>query len=259
MVLEGRNLVLGYNGFEVIRGIDIAVARGDFITIVGSNGCGKSTILKALSRNLKPFSGAVYMNGHKMLHMNTKEVSRNLAFLTQSPSSPPQFTVRELVSYGRFPHVSWTGTLNDRDEEIVDWAIEATALEAFQHREIATLSGGERQRGWIAMALAQEAEILLLDEPTTFLDIQHQLQVLELIKKMNREWKRTIVMVLHDLNQASRFSERLVAIKNGQIYKEGSPDEIITEDTLKDVFNIKASILFDRENECPYFLPVCSA
>ena len=211
---------------------------GEIVTIIGANGSGKSTLLKALSRNMKPVQGTVYLDGKALLKMDTKEAARLLAVLPQIHSVPDDFTVRDLVSYGRFPHLGPAGRLGHDDFEAVEHAITMTKMEELQNRSVSTLSGGEQQRAWIAMALAQEPKILLLDEPTTFLDISHQFELLELISKLNREIGLTIMMVLHDINQAARYSHRIVALKNGKIFIEGTPDTIIEHQVLADVCSI---------------------
>jgi iron complex transport system ATP-binding protein len=256
--IEGRGLTIGYGKHRVIRNIDLDVKLGEIVTIIGANGSGKTTVLKALSRNLKPESGGVYIDGREILDIDTKALARQLAILPQIHSVPDDFTVRDLVSYGRFPHLGFAGRLGKEDLHAVDRAIELTHLEGLQYRNVTTLSGGERQRAWVAMALAQEPEVLLLDEPTTFLDISHQFELLELIKKLNREMSLTIVMVLHDLNQAARYSHRLLVLKDGRIYRQGTPEDIITGELLADVFNIHAKIMRDPEYCCPYFIPIRS-
>jgi len=259
MVIEARNLVLGYDGVPVIDGMDLSIRDGELVTIVGANGCGKSTLLRAMSRNLRPLAGTLLLDGRPLRGISTREVSRRVAFLSQSPSVPPGFTVRELVEQGRYPYASWTGALTRRDRDVVDEALAAAALRGMQDRTMATLSGGERQRAWIAMALAQEAPVLLFDEPTTFLDVHHQLQVMDLVRCMNRERGRTIVMVLHDLNHAARFSRRIVALREGRVYADGSPEAVLTPAMLRDVFKIEATVLRDERQGCPYYLPIGSA
>jgi iron complex transport system ATP-binding protein len=258
-VIEVRSLSLGYEGRVVVDGMDLSIEEGDMIGIVGPNGSGKSTLLRAMSRNLRPLFGEVLLDGRPIERRPTKEVARRLAFLAQAPSVPNELTVEELVEHGRFPHASWTGALTARDREAVDRALDAASLSALRHRMVAKLSGGERQRAWIAMALAQESPILFLDEPTTFLDIRHQLQVMELVGRMNRDMGRTIVMVLHDLNQAARFSRRMIALKDGRVHSDGRPDEILKPAILREVFGIESTVLKDESSGCPYFLPVGSA
>ncbi len=255
-MLKAEDIVLQYGKHKVIHGADLRIAKGEIVTIIGANGSGKSTILRALSRNLTPAHGTVFLDGKEILSMNTKEVAKKLAVLPQIHSVPDDFSVRDLVSYGRFPHLSPTGRMHHKDFVAVDRAIEMTKMGHLQHRLVSTLSGGERQRAWIAMALAQEPEILLLDEPTTFLDISHQFELLEMIKRLNEDTGLTFVMILHDLNQASRYSKRLIVLKNGNVYRAGSPEEIITPELLGEVFNIQVRIHRDPEFCCPYFIPL---
>jgi iron complex transport system ATP-binding protein len=256
--IEARNLTIAYGKQPVINDVDLHVEQGEIVTVIGANGSGKSTLLKTLSRNLKPRCGNVYLDGELIFHMDNKRIAKKLAILPQLHSVPDDFTVRDLVSYGRFPHLGVTGRLQIEDFEAIDEAIELTRMEPLQHRLVSTLSGGERQRAWIALALAQKPEVLLLDEPTTFLDISHQFELLELIRRLNREMGLTFLMVLHDLNQASRYSDRLVVLKDGKVYKTGSPTEIINDTVLRDVFNIQVKVLEDPEYKSPYFIPLNS-
>ena len=256
MAVKVFDLVLAYGENTIIDQISLEIKRGSICSVIGPNGCGKSTLLKALSRNLRPRSGRIEINGNKLTEIHTKTLARQMAFLSQSPSIPDQCTVKELVSYGRFPHTRWSGALNQKDNLLIEKAMEETEISLYAERELNHLSGGERQRVWLAMALAQEAEILLLDEPTTYLDINHQFQTLELIRRLNREMGRTILMVLHDLNQAARYSDFLFVIKKGVLVAQGTADEIITREMLRDVFSIEARVIRDEDNDCPYFIPV---
>lgn len=258
-MLEINNITLAYDSNIIVKDVNFKINKGEIITLIGANGCGKSTILKAISRSLKPKSGHVYLNGELIFKMDTKKLARKMSLLPQMPTAPDDFTTRDLVSYGRYPHTGFTGKLTSKDLEIVDWAIRQTKIENLQHRQVNTLSGGERQRAWISLALAQQPEVLILDEPTTFLDICHQYEVLELVKKLNEELNITIIMVLHDLNQAARYSHEIIAIKDGSIYTKGKPKEVINEKFLKEVFNIKSKILYDHDYECPFFIPIGSA
>lgn len=257
-VLKAENITLAYGSNQIINSIDLTVNKGDLLTIIGVNGSGKSTLLKALSRNLKPAAGAIYLENKSLFALNTRFVARKMAILPQMPHAPGDFTIRDLVSYGRFPYLDWSSRLKAEDNKVVDWALQETRLADLQHRKLSTLSGGERQRAWIAMALAQQPEILLLDEPTTFLDISYQYEVLELVKRLNTSLNLTIIMILHDLNQAARYSKRIVVLKDGRIYRDGTPGEIISEPVLRDVFNIKVKVFTDREYNCPFFLPLSS-
>lgn len=254
--IEVNHVRLGYGETVIIDDISLQIPTGGFASVIGPNGCGKSTLLKAISRNLRPISGRVSIEGTSVGEYDTRLLSQKLAFLAQSPSVPEQFSVRELVSYGRYPYTHWLGTLKAHDHEIIDWAMEMTETTEFAEREMIHLSGGERQRVWIAMALAQEADILLLDEPTTYLDIAHQFQTLELIHRLHREMNKTVLMVLHDLNQAARYSDRLFVMKQGKLVTEGLPEEILQEKMLREVFSIETKVIWDEDNDCPYFIPL---
>lgn len=249
-----RDITLGYEDKDVINNLSLDIKDGEIVTIAGPNGCGKSTLLRALSRNLKPREGSITLDEVNIHRLKPGEAAKKISFLPQSPQAPPYFTVGELVSYGRFPHRVWSGSLTEKDRKKVNWALEVTGMADLAGRDITTLSGGERQRAWIGMTLAQEADILIFDEPTTFLDIHHQLEILELISSLNREMNRTIIMVLHDLNQAARFSQRIMVMKEGNIYTDGVPRAVITEKTLKEVFRIEAKIIHDEVNDSPAFI-----
>lgn len=255
-MLKAEALSIGYGDNLVIRDLELEIRRGDFITIIGVNGSGKSTLLKSLSRNIRPHAGTVYIDGKSIFKQDTRAVARMLAILPQAPKVPEDFTVRDLVSYGRQPYLGLTGRMKNRDYEIIDWAISATHIDDLQHRLVSTLSGGERQRAWLALALAQQPEILLLDEPTTFLDIGCQYEVLELVKSLNARLGITIVMVLHDINQAARYSKSIVALKDGGVYKTGAPEEIVTEEVLREVFHVRVRVFRDPDSGRPYFIPV---
>ena len=259
MAVRVNNIFVNYGNTQVIKGASLQVPKGSFCCVIGPNGCGKSTLLKAISRNLKVLSGEIYINGRLLGSYDTRILSRDMAFLAQSPHVPEQFSVRDLVSYGRFPHTGWMGVLTERDHKVINWAMEITEVMEFEEREMVHLSGGERQRVWIAMALAQEAGILLLDEPTTYLDIAHQFSTLELIKKLNKDMNRTVLMVIHDLNQAARYADYIYVMENGRINQSGTPEEIITEKMLKKVFSIETRVIKDTENNCPYFIPLREA
>ncbi|MDF2609898.1 MAG: iron-enterobactin transporter ATP-binding protein [Lachnospiraceae bacterium] len=240
--LYTEKLNIGYGNRLVVHELNIKIPDGKITTIIGSNGCGKSTLLKAVSRIIPHQSGAVFLDGKEISKENTKSLARKMAILPQTPEGAAGLTVGELVSYGRFPYQNGLGRLSKKDYEVIDWALEVTGTKDFKYLDVDTLSGGQRQRVWIAMALVQETELILLDEPTTYLDMAHQLEVLELLKKLNTEQKRTIVMVLHDLNQAARFADYIIAMKNGKVVKAGICDEVIHHEVLKEVFNIDAII-----------------
>lgn len=255
MGIKVEDLYVNYGNKEVIKGVNFQIEDGYVVTIIGPNGSGKSTILKAISRCLKPVKGKVYLDDENIYTINTKKVAQKLAILPQVKNVSSDVVVEELVSYGRYPHLGFGKKLKKEDLEIVDWAIEKTGLKDLRKRFVSTLSGGERQRAWIAMSLAQKPKILLLDEPTTFLDISYQLEVLELIKELNETLNLTVVMVLHDLNQAARYSDEIFVINDGKLSKSGCPKDIISTSLLRDVFRIKADIYEDSINNCPYFIP----
>lgn len=235
--LNGEQVKIGYGDTTIINNLDVEVPDGKVTSIIGPNGCGKSTLLKALSRLLSIKEGAIHLDGKSIHAQSTKEIAKKIAILPQSPEVADGLTVGELVSYGRFPHQKGFGRLTAEDKEI-DWALSVTGTSEFRHRSINDLSGGQRQRVWIAMALAQRTDIIFLDEPTTYLDICHQLEILELVQKLNKEQGCTIVMVLHDINQAIRFSDHLIAMKDGNIVANGTTQEVLTKDNLEKVFNI---------------------
>jgi len=223
--------------------LNIVLNKGKITSIIGPNGCGKSTVLKTISRLLKAKGGTVLINDTDMKELSTKDIAKLLAILPQTPTAPSGLTVEELVAYGRFPYQKGFGRLSPEDKMVISWALQVTHLEQFADREIGSLSGGQRQKVWIAMALAQQTGTILLDEPTTYLDLAHQVEVLELLADLNREQNCTIVMVLHDLNLASRFSDYLLAMKDGHVVKYGGPEEVMTNDILRECFNIDAKII----------------
>lgn len=254
--LHAEGLRLGYDKVDIVLGLDLLVHGGEITALVGPNGCGKSTLLKGMTRVLRPRAGTVYLDGAAIQRMPTKALARRLGLLPQTPVAPDGMTVRELVAQGRFPHQGWLQQWSPKDEEAVDRALDITGMKAMADRPVDELSGGQRQRAWIAMTLAQETEVLLLDEPTTFLDMAHQLEVLELLVRLNKEDGRTIVMVLHDLNQAARYAHRLVVMSQGRVFSVGSPAEVITPEMLREVFGVEARILVDPESGLPYCLPL---
>lgn len=253
--LKTNHLTIGYDDRIIVKDLSLNIPIGKVTAIVGANGCGKSTILKTIARLLPPKHGHVLLNGKRIHTLSTKDVATQLAILPQNPVAPDGLTVAELVAYGRYPHQKAFSTHSKEDFDIIHWAIEATGLTAFENKLVDELSGGQRQRAWIALALAQKTPILLLDEPTTFLDMGHQLEVLKLVRSLNESQHRTIVMVVHDLNHATRFADHLVCIKDGEIYAQGHPIEVLTDDMLKDVFQIEASILIEPKTGLPVCIP----
>ncbi|MEW5859102.1 MAG: ABC transporter ATP-binding protein, partial [Cyanobacteriota bacterium] len=221
--LSTRRLTLAYEGVPIIKNLDLAIPEGKITALVGANGCGKSTLLRGLARLLKPRNGSVYLDAADLFKLSTKEVAKQLGILPQGPVAPEGLTVRDLVALGRYPYQNWLQQWSKEDERLVALALATTGMTELAERSLDTLSGGQRQRAWIAMALAQDTEILLLDEPTTFLDLAHQIEVLDLLLELNQTQGRTLVMVLHDLNQACRYADYLVAVKEGCVYAHGTP------------------------------------
>ncbi|MGM9924735.1 MAG: ABC transporter ATP-binding protein [Bacillus sp. (in: firmicutes)] len=252
--LKAEKLNVGYEENIIIRDMDVAFPAQKITAIIGPNGCGKSTLLKAMARLQKTAGGAVYLDGKSIDKMPTREIARKMAILPQGPEAPGGLTVYDLIAYGRTPYQSGFSRLNKHDREMIEWALEVTALSDLRDRDVDTLSGGQRQRAWIAMSIAQETDLLLLDEPTTYLDLAHQLEVLQLLDRLNKEQQRTIVMVIHDLNHASRYAGHLVAMKQGAIIKEGGPDEVIAPSVLRDVFHIDAEVVTDSRTGKPALL-----
>lgn len=240
--LFSTELSIGYDDRLIVKNLSVSIPDKQITTIIGPNGCGKSTLLKAITRIIPHQTGNILLDGQNIHKQSTKELAKKMAILPQTPESASGLTVGELVSYGRFPHQKGLGRLTKKDQDMIHWAMEETGTLPFKHREVDALSGGQRQRVWIAMALAQETDIIFLDEPTTYLDMAHQLEVLELLERLNREQGRTIVMVLHDLNQAARFADHIIALKDGDLVSSGTGEQVITRETLRKVFNIDAEI-----------------
>lgn len=244
----------GYPGKIISESLTVDLPDGSFTVIVGANACGKSTLLRGLSRLLAPTEGAVLLDGRDIARIPTKEVARTVGLLPQIAHPPEGITVADLVGHGRHPHQRLLRQWNSRDDEAVAEAMRQTATTDLAERHVDELSGGQRQRVWIAMALAQETPILLLDEPTTYLDIAHQIDVLELCASLHQAG-RTLVAVLHDLNQASRYGTHLIAMKSGTIVAEGDPARIVTEDLVRDVFDLECTILQDPYSATPLVVP----
>ncbi|WP_340014774.1 ABC transporter ATP-binding protein [Paenibacillus sp. FSL K6-1318] len=257
--LETTKLDIAYEERLIVEDLNIQIPQGKITALVGANGSGKSTILKTMARIMAPKAGSVLLDGKSIHKQSTREVAKQLAILPQNPTAPEGLTVTELVSYGRFPYQKGFGSMRPEDKRMIEWAIEVTAMTEFHDRPIDQLSGGQRQRAWIAMALAQETDILFLDEPTTFLDMAHQLEVLQLLEQLNATANRTIVMVVHDLNHASRYAHHMIGIKKGKAIAHGSPVEVMNTDVLREVFNIEADIVTDPRSGVPLCLPYALA
>lgn len=253
--ISTETLSLGYGETVIIDELDVAIPKGEITVLIGSNGCGKSTLLRSLARLMKPRGGSVLLEGKAIAKLPTKEVARELAILPQSPSAPEGLTVHQLVKQGRYPYQSWLKQWSKEDEDAVAKALKATKLEEMADRPVDSLSGGQRQRAWIAMTLAQDTDIILLDEPTTYLDMTHQIEILDLLFELNEKEKRTIVMVLHDLNLACRYAHYLIAIKDKQIYAEGRPEEVITCELVQQVFAMNCQVTQDPLFGTPLCIP----
>lgn len=253
--LEAKGLGLSYGGDFIFENLDLTVPIGKITVFIGSNGCGKSTLLRSMARLLKPQRGSVVLNGADIASLSTKDVARKLAILPQGPTAPEGLTVMQLVKQGRYPYQSWLRQWSREDEEAVTAALESTGLTELADRTVDSLSGGQRQRAWIAMTLAQETPLILLDEPTTYLDLTHQIEVLDLLYDLNAKEQRTIVMVLHDINLACRYADHIVAIRDGSIKAEGKPGDIINSDLMQNVFQLPCEIIPDPLYGTPMCVP----
>ncbi len=253
--LRAEGLTLGYGDREVVHDLDLVIPPDAVTAVVGANGCGKSTLLRALARLLGPRAGRVLLDGRAISEIPTREVARRLGVLPQSPVAPEGLLVEDLVARGRHPHQSLLRHWSRGDERAVDAALAATGMLELRRRLVDELSGGQRQRAWIAMTLAQETEVLLLDEPTTFLDLAHQLEVLDLLSDLVADHRRTVVMVLHDLNQACRYADHLVAMRGGRLHRAGPPAEIVDAELIRDVFGVRARVVDDPATGTPMCVP----
>lgn len=249
--ITAHDLSVAYDDVLVLDKLNVAIPKGKITMIIGTNGCGKSTLLKTIARILKPKHGEIVINGENIKAQAPKAIAQKMAVLPQSPVVPPGLLVRELVAYGRFPYQTLLSGMSTHDLEMVEWALTATGMTEFADRSVDQLSGGQRQRAWIAMALAQETEILVLDEPTTYLDMAHQLEVLTLLQRLNREQQRTIVIVLHELNNATKFADHIIGLKAGKQVFAGRPLEVITEANLQELYGIQAKLQLDESGQYP--------
>lgn len=253
-ILEADGISAGYGGPPVLDDASLRITEGDIVALCGPNGSGKSTLLRVLSRLLRPRQGRVLLQAEPLDTLSRKALARKVAYMPQSPTSPPGVTVREMIGYGRSPHTSWLRPLGKDDHDHVDEAIRLCDLGQLEHRLVSTLSGGERQRAWLAMAVAQEPQVLLLDEPVSALDVGHQLDVLDLLRQLNERHGTTIVIVLHDINLAARFCRSLVALHQGRIAAAGPMQTVLTSDLLEQVFGVRAEV--HELPSLPY--PVCT-
>jgi iron complex transport system ATP-binding protein len=253
--LRAKDLTLGYADVDIVKGLDVQVPDGKITVIVGANACGKSTLLRGLARLLRPRGGEVILDGKSVQDMKSIEVAKVLGLLPQSPVAPDGITVGDLVGRGRYPHQGWFRQWSAQDDDAVESALVATGTADLAGRFISELSGGQRQRVWVAMALAQDTDLLLLDEPTTFLDINHQVELLDLLTDLNRESAKTIVIVLHDLNLACRYADRIIAMKDGAILAEGAPSEVISAAVVTEVFGLSCEVVPDPVSGTPLIVP----
>lgn len=253
--LETRQLTLSYGERNIIEGLDLTIPRGKITVLIGSNGCGKSTLLRSLARLLKPKGGAILLDGEAIAKRSTKEVAKRLAILPQGPTAPEGLSVLQLVKQGRYPYQTWLQQWSEEDEKMVNRALEATQLTSLANRAVDSLSGGQRQRAWIAMTLAQGTETILLDEPTTYLDMSHQIEILDLLFELNETEQRTIVMVLHDLNLACRYAHHIVAVHNQTVVAEGAPEDVMTQELVRQVFQMECEITSDPLYGTPMCIP----
>ncbi|MGB3696999.1 MAG: ABC transporter ATP-binding protein [Gordonia sp. (in: high G+C Gram-positive bacteria)] len=254
--LRAEALTVGYDGTTIIDGLEVAIPTGRVTTIVGPNGCGKSTLLRTLSRLLKPSAGKILLDGADIDGLRPKQVARTLGLLPQNPVAPDGLTVVDLVSRGRHPHQSWYRQWSRDDEAAVAEAMALTSTTDLADRAVDSLSGGQRQRVWIAMTLAQQTDLILLDEPTTYLDLAHAVDVLDLVDELRTDYGKTVVMVLHDLNLAARYSDSLIVMRDGAILATGSPTEVLTPELLGRAFGLKSSIMTDPVGGTPMVVPI---
>ncbi|MGT2933222.1 ABC transporter ATP-binding protein [Streptococcus catagoni] len=252
--ISADHIGVTYGKESIINDLSLELHRHKITTIIGANGCGKSTLLKALTRIIPISKGSILIDGHAISSMPTKAIAKKMALLPQVQEVTDGISVYQLVSYGRYPHQRQLGRLTEKDKEIIEWALQVTHTSSLSKHAVDSLSGGQRQRVWIAMALAQDTDTIFLDEPTTYLDMNHQLEILQLLSELNKTSQKTIVMVLHDLNLSSRFSDRLIAMKEGCITYEGSVKEVMTADMIKETFNIDAQLIEDPIHKCPIIL-----
>ncbi|WP_438447003.1 ABC transporter ATP-binding protein [Gorillibacterium sp. sgz5001074] len=253
--IEAVDLALSYGGQYIFKNLNLSLPKGRITVLIGSNGCGKSTLLRSMARLLKPREGEVVLDGSSISKLPTKEIAKQMAILPQGPSAPEGLTVQQLVKQGRYPHQSWLQQWSAEDERMVRDALRLTRMEELADRSVDSLSGGQRQRAWIAMTLAQGTGTILLDEPTTYLDLTHQIEVLDLLYDLNEQEGRTIVMVLHDINLACRYAHHIVALKNGRVHAEGAPEVIVDAGLIQAVFDLPCEVVPDPVFGTPMCVP----
>ncbi len=240
--MEVRDLHFAYGRNQVLQGVSFKIREGRITTIMGANGCGKSTLFSLMTKNLYPKKGNIFLKGKNIQNLSLKELARKAAVVWQYNTAAEDITVEELVAFGRTPHKRMMQGESEEDARMIRWALEVTDLETYRNKEVYRLSGGQRQRVWIAMALCQGTGLLFLDEPTTYLDIRYQIEILQLIRKLNREFGMTIVMVLHDMNQTIAYSDTIIGLKDGQVLVEGDPEEVITKESIRELYGIELGV-----------------
>lgn len=253
--LETKSLTLNYGDSNIIENLNLSIPMNEITVLIGANGCGKSTLLRSIARLLKPKNGSVLLDGQDIFKLSTKQVAKKLSILPQSPVAPEGLTVLQLVKQGRYPHQSWRKQWTEKDEEIVINALKATGVDHLQDKPVDELSGGQRQRAWIAMTLAQDTDIILLDEPTTYLDLTHQIEILDLLFELNQQQKRTIIMVLHDINLACRYADHIITVRDQGVFQQGRPEEIMTTTLVKHVFDLDCKMTNDPIFGTPLCIP----
>ena len=257
--IQGHNLTIGYEDTVIIDDVSIEFPVNKITILIGANGCGKSTMLRSFARLLKPMDGDIELNGRSISSLSNKQISRELAILPQNPVVSGSITVKELVEMGRFPYQNWRNKLDEKDKKMIEKALKDTNMLEFSDRTLDSLSGGQKQRVWIAMVLAQDADLILLDEHTTYLDVTYQIDILDLVYKLNKEEGKTIVMVLHDLNLSCRYADHIIAIKDKKVYKQGTPEEVVTKEVVKHIFDMECEIIKDPLYKTPMFVPYSRA
>lgn len=254
-VLKAHDLSVYYGENKILENLNLQIPKGKITVLVGANGCGKSTLLRTFARLIKPKAGQIFLEDNVIQKIPTKDIAKRLAILPQGPVAPEGLTVLQLIKQGRYPHQSWLKQWSNEDEKIVNKALEVTQMTDFVDRSVDALSGGQRQRAWIAMTLAQKTDLILLDEPTTYLDMAHQIEILDLLFDLNVEENRTVVMVLHDLNLACRYAHHIVAVRDKQIYAQGKPEEVVTMEMVQNVFRMNCTIIKDPIFGTPLCVP----
>ncbi|BCJ92699.1 iron ABC transporter ATP-binding protein [Anaerocolumna cellulosilytica] len=254
--MEAKQLIFQYGTNPFIKNLDTKIEKGQITTIIGPNGSGKSTLLNLFVNQLKPENGSILLDGKELSSYKQKKLAEKIAIVYQQNNAPGDITVERLVRYGRTPYQSFFSNKDEEEDQVIDWALSVTKLSELQTKKLCELSGGERQRAWIAMALAQKTDMLFLDEPTTYLDVYYQYEILNLVRELNQTFQMTILMVLHDINQAIQFSDNVIIMKKGRIVYDGPVREGITERRIEEVYGIKSMIQWCEQNKCPYMIPL---